>query len=138
MGDDRRADLVELVSLLVLIQGAVALSLSAEAVGGALLLGGGGFGALLSLGGAVLTFALGRRLRRRSRRARRWLMVFQFGWLGSAIVDMGLSVAVAGIGPGPVVLLTRVALPLSVLLLLRRTRSEFLPVSEPGGVEVVA
>jgi len=120
------------VSLLVFIQGAIALSLAFEAIGGAIIFGGAPIpGALLSLGGAFLTFFLGRRVRRRRRRARRWLKILQFGWLTLALIDTGLAVFLVGVGPGPVALFARYFLPISILWILRKTKSEFYPTEEP-------
>ncbi len=135
MRDDIQLDggPIEVVSLLVFIQGAVALTLSIEAIGGAIIFGGVPIpGALLSLGGTFLTFYLGRRVRRRSRRARRWLKILQFGWLTMAMVDTGLALFLAGVGPGPAALFTRFFLPISILWILRKTKSEFLATEEPA------
>ena len=130
-------ELRELASLLVFLQGAIGLSLAFEAVGGALLLGAGGLGAVLSLAGAVFTFRLARGVGRGSDRALRWTRRLQYGWLATAALDLGLSVLVAGIGPAPTPLLTRVALPGAILVLVRRIRwAEAATV--PEAVEVVA
>lgn len=120
-----------MVSLLVFIQGAIALSLAIEAIGGAIIFGGAPIpGALLSLGGALLTFCLGRRVRLRRRRARRWLKILQFGWLTMAVIDTGLALFLAGVGPGPAALFTRFFLPISILWILHKTKSEFFPTEE--------
>jgi len=123
-------------SLLVFIQGAIALSLAFEAVGGAIVFGGApAAGALLSLTGAIVTMVLARGVRRCRRRARRWVMIFQFGWLVTGTIDTALSLFLAGAGPAPARFLTRFLLPISILWILHRTKPEFLSAEEPDPTE---
>ncbi len=123
----RREDLAEVASLLLFLQGAVAVSLAAETVGGGLLAGGGWPGALLSVAGAAATFALARGARRGRLRSLRWARRFQYGWILTGAFDMGLSVVLAGIGPAPVPVLTRIVLPVSIIVVLRRLRAASVP-----------
>ncbi|GEM_PF-3201537 len=121
--DERMSDLSELASLLLFLQGAIAAALTAEAAGGAMVFGAGGLGALLSAVGAASTFVLARRVRRRRAGALRWARRLQYGWMLTGVVDMGLSVALAGIGPAPTPVLTRLLLPASILVVVRRLQT---------------
>lgn len=133
---DRHTELSELGSLLLFVQGAIALSLTAEAVGGALLLGGGIVGAVLSGVGAVVTFVLAWGVGQRRMRSLRWARRLQYGWLATGVVDMGLSVVLAGIGPSPTPFLTRILLPASIIVVLRRLRA--VAAVPAAGMEVAA
>ncbi len=117
-----------LVSLLLFLQGGIAVALAAEAVGAALLFGGGpAFGAVLTVAGATFTMILVARLPLRRRSTRRWILALQFGWLFFALIDAGLAMALAGRGPTPSGFLIRVALPAAIVWLMRRpaVRDEF-------------
>ncbi len=136
--EDRRVDeLASVAALLLFLQGAIAFSLAFEAAGGALLLGAGGLGALLSLIGAGATFGLVRGVAGRSGRSLRWARRLQYGWLTTAVVDMGLSVVLAGIGPAPTPVLTRIVLPAALIVVLRRMHRAG-PDPAPAAVEVAA
>ncbi|GMQ84581.1 MAG: hypothetical protein BMS9Abin07_0145 [Acidimicrobiia bacterium] len=119
---------VEVAALLLFVQAAIAVALSAEAVGAAILFGGASApSALLTVAGTVATFVLVSKLHKRRRRARRWVMAFQIGWIALALVDLALALALAGRGLTPVGFFTRMVLPSAIFWLLRRpeSRAEF-------------
>jgi len=123
MNDLKHADEgpVQVAVLLLFMQGALAVTLAVEAVGSAIIFGGASaISALLSVAGAVVTLMLVSKLRRRRRYARRWVMSLQIGWVVFALVDLGLSLALAGRGLTPVGFLVRIVLPVSIFWLLRR------------------
>lgn len=115
-------------SLLLFIQGAIAVALSAEALGAAIIFGGVPVvGAILTVAGATMTLALVARLRKRRPSTRRWIMGLQIGWITFGIIDLLLALGLAGRGLTPVGFLIRVVLPAAIFWLLRRpaARAEF-------------
>ena len=116
------------IRILVLVQGAVAVVAALQVLAVGTLLGGPlGFLILLGIGAAALTLSLAAGITRRSRRARRILLVLEVLWLFAAAVDLSLSLFLAQQGLGLVAFLTRIVLPYSIFRLLRRprVRSEF-------------
>jgi len=112
---------LQVASILLFMQGALAVTLAVEAVGSAIVFGGASaISALLSVVGAVVTLMLVSKLRRGRRSARRWVMSLQVGWVVFALVDLGLALALAGRGLTPVGFLVRIVLPVSIFWLLRR------------------
>ncbi|MFN0156327.1 MAG: hypothetical protein ACKVUT_18280 [Gaiella sp.] len=77
--------------------------------------------AVTALGG-IAAIALVPRLERGSRRARRLVVIGERVVLTFAVVDLGLAIGLAHAPLDLVAALTRVALPLAVLRLLRRPR----------------
>lgn len=127
---DRSTDqsILGVIRILVLVQGAVALVAALEVTAVGMLMGAPL--ALLILAGiaaAMLTLALVTGIARRSRRARRVLLILEVLWLIAAAVDLLLSLFLARRGFGLVPLMTRIALPYSIFRLLRRphVRREF-------------
>jgi hypothetical protein len=90
-------------------------------------MGFAGPGGALTLGvtaaAAVATLAAAAGLARRSRAARRLTLVCETGILAVAVLEAILSTVLAGVPLVPVAALTRVAVPLAVILLLRRPDS---------------
>ncbi len=76
--------------------------------------------ALLNLAGLVWTLRLRRGIGRGERFRTRALRWTQRGWIGLAILDLGLALALADRGLEPVALLTRVVLPVAILRVARR------------------
>ena len=127
---------VAVASLLLFVQGAVAVALSAEAVGAAVLFGGlPAFGAALTVGGAATTLVLVRRIEHRHRSTRRWIIALQAGWIALGAFDLVLALALAGRGLTPVGFTVRMALPVAIVWLLRRpaARAEFGMVDTAAG-----
>lgn len=119
---------VEVASLLLFVQGAIAVAFAFEAVGAAIIFGGApAIPALLSVAGAVVTFVQLARLRKRRRSARRWVMALQVGWIVVAAVDLILALVLAGRGLTPTGFVVRMLLPGAIFWLLRRpaARAEF-------------
>jgi hypothetical protein len=116
-----RPDLVEVVHLLVLVQGSILVARSIEAV---FFLAFSGVAATVSLGltavAAVLTLATAAALGRGSRRARGWTLIAESGVLAVGVVDLLLALAMTGEPLGPVALLVGLVLPAAVIVLLRR------------------
>ena len=126
---------VAVASLLLFVQGAIAVALSAEAVGAAIIFGGVPvLGAILTVAGATLTLALVARLRKRRRSTRRWIMGLQIGWITLGVIDLLLALLLAGRGLTPAGVLVRMVLPATIFWLLRRpaARTEF---EDRGAVE---
>ena len=119
---------VAVATLLLFVQGAIAVAASAEAIGMALASGGASaVSALLTVAGATATLILVARLSRRRRSARRWVMALQVGWVSLAAIDLALALAIAGRGLSPTGFLVRMVLPMAIFWLLRRpaAKAEF-------------
>lgn len=115
-----RSDLWEVVHVLVLVQGAILVARTIEAV---FFLAFTGAAVAVSLGltaaAAVLTLVTVAGLARRSRRARRWTLIAESCVIAVALVDLVLDLVMTGELLGPVELLTRLALPAAAIALLR-------------------
>lgn len=116
-------DVVDLARVLLLLQGAFAV-LSAMEVGFFGLLTGAPallMSSMAATGGmAFLILALAAGLGRRSRLARRLTLVIEAFILLGAAVDLGLSLALAHAFLDPVPTLTRLVIPVAVVVLLRK------------------
>jgi hypothetical protein len=115
-----RPDLVEVAHLLVLLQGAILVDRSIEAV---FFLAFTGAAAAVSLGltaaAATLTLATAAGLARGSRRARRWTLIAEAGVVAVTVVDLVLALVMTGEPIGPVELLVGLVVPVAVIVLLR-------------------
>ncbi len=112
---------VAVAGVLLFVQGAITVALAAEAVGAAVAFGGAPApGAILTVVGAVTTLVLARRIRGRRRSTRRWILAIEVGWIALATVDLLLAVFLADRGLTPVGFMVRMALPGSIVWLLRR------------------
>jgi hypothetical protein len=113
-------DLVEVVRVLVLMQGAILVATTIEAA-----LFGLAFGpataptVLITAGAAVLTLAASRGLGRRKRWARRLTIGAEFAILAGALLELALSALVAGAAFGIVPTLTRLVVPVIAIVALR-------------------
>jgi hypothetical protein len=117
------ASVIDLVRVLVLIQGGIALVSTIEVLFWASFVdptGTLGLSVLLTGGVAVATLVLAAGLGRRFRPARRMVMGLEAIILLFALVDLGLAVFMADRLLGLVPLLTRVVLPITVIVLLHR------------------
>jgi len=117
--------MVELVCVLVLLQGGFVLLSTVEVLVVGLSttsLGPLGPSMLLTAATACATLALVAGLRRRSHVARWLVMAGEAVVIVGALVDLGLAVFMTGAALGLVPILTRLALPALVIVLLRRDR----------------
>lgn len=80
---------------------------------------------LLTAGGAILTLRTARGLRLRKRWARRVTLVAEWFILVTGILEVGATVVLPGASTGIVPILTRIVIPVAVLIFIRRTKSEF-------------
>ena len=119
---------LDIVRVLLLLQGAIAFVNAIEA-----LVGSTAFGLPLSpaflatASGALATLWLAARIGRRSRRVRKVVFIAQIVWMVFAAIDLLLSLFLTQTPLELVPLLTRVVLPAAILYLLRRpaTRALF-------------
>ncbi len=128
MDNSGDGSILDVVRILVLVQGGIAFVTALQSLAMAAFLGAP-LGLLIPLGffAAALTLVLAGKISGRSRRARKAVVILQVLWLFGAAVDLALSLVLAKRGFGLVPLLTRVALPYSIFRLLRRplVRGEF-------------
>jgi hypothetical protein len=115
-------DLLEVARVLLLLQGAILVATTIEALIWSLAFGGAA-GVPLVLSGATAAVILVARARLRAdrRRTRRLVYVVEGVTLATLALDTALAIALTNAFPPPVALLTRLVLPLSVILLLRRS-----------------
>lgn len=113
-------DLVEVVRVLVLMQGAILVATTIEAALFGLAFGPSTApGVLFTAGAAVLTLAASRGLGRRKRWARRLTISAEFAILAGGLLELALSVLVVGAAFGIVPTLTRLVLPIVAIVALR-------------------
>jgi hypothetical protein len=112
---------LDVLRLLVLIQGAIAATAAVEAAVVGVALGVMWVG-VLTWAGAAATFVAYRGIARRSRRARTTLRRLQYGWIALGLLDLALALFVARRGLEPVTVLVRFALPVSIIHYLRVTQ----------------
>lgn len=79
----------------------------------------------LTVGSAILALRTARGLRERRRWARRVTLIAECGVLVLGLVEVVATMALAGTLPGLVPVVTGIVMPISVLVLLRRTKSLF-------------
>jgi hypothetical protein len=114
-------DLLEVARALLLLQGAILVATTIEAlVWGAVFLGAGGT-VLLSAGSAVVILVARIRLRTDRRWARRLVYVVEGLILALFAIDIVLAIALTHALPPLVALMTQLVLPMSVVTLLRRS-----------------
>jgi hypothetical protein len=125
------SDLVDLLRVLVLVQGGLALLSTVEVLLWMLFSGGSagplGPTALITASLATATLAIAAGLRRRSRIARWGAFVIEAGIILVFLVDLGLALFMAHRALELVPILTRLVLPLAVIVLLRNrsVRADF-------------
>jgi hypothetical protein len=116
-------ELIDLAAVLVFVQGMVALVATVEIGIVTAAMGGLTMAAFVLTGLAtVVTLVLPRGLRRRSRRARKTVVVLQSLWLVSAAIDLLLAIFLARRGLEPVPTITRIVIPIAVFRILRRAQ----------------
>jgi hypothetical protein len=114
-------ELLEVARVLLLVQGSILLATTIEAlIWGAAFAGAAGATVFLS-GAAAAVILVGRaRLRADRRWSRRLVYVVEVVTLVTLAIDTALAIALTGALPPAVALLTRLLLPLAVIVLLRR------------------
>jgi hypothetical protein len=127
-------DLVEVVRVLVLMQGAILVATTIEAALFGLAFGPSTApGVLFTAGAAVLTLAASRGLGRRKRWARRLTIGAELMILAGGLLELGLSVLLVGAAFGVVPSLTRLVVPIVAIVALREpaARASFGLISPP-------
>jgi hypothetical protein len=115
-------DFLDLARVLLLLQGSILIATTIEAVvWGMAFAGAAGVPLLLSGGAAAVILAARARLRADRRWSRRVVYGVEGFTLAFLALDLALAIAVTGTPPPAVALLTRFALPLSVIYLVRQT-----------------
>lgn len=124
MDNSRRTsrDLLEVARVLLLLQGAVLLATTVEAlIWGIAFAGGGGLPFLVSGAAAAVIVVARARLRPDRRWSRRLVYVVEGFTLATFGIDTALAIALTGAVPPAVAILTRLVLPIGVIALLRRS-----------------
>lgn len=115
-------DLLDVARALMLFQGAILVATTIEAFLWALLFAGASGSPVVMSGASAIVILVGRsRLRADRRWTRRLVYLVEGLILLTAAVDVAISLALAGALPPLVALLTQVALPISVITLLRHS-----------------
>jgi hypothetical protein len=124
-------ELLDVARVLLLLQGAVLVATTIEALFWTLVFpGAAGTPFLMTSVTALLVLVAGARLRADRSRTRRIVYVVETVILVNLVIDIALAVVVTGHVPPIVALLTRFVLPLSVIALLRQsTRATVAPVA---------
>lgn len=118
----RPDDFLDVAKVLLLLQGWVLVATTIEAmVWGMAFAGAAGVPLLLSGGAAVVILVARARLRPDRRRTRRLVYGVEAFTLAFFALDLALALALTGTPPPAVAILTRFALPLSVIYLLRQS-----------------
>ena len=118
----RQADeLLEVVRVLLLVQGAILVATTIEALIWSIAFAGAVGPSFVMSATTALTLLVARaRLRVDRRWSRRLVYIVEGMLVGTLAIDTALAVAITGTVPPPIALLTRFVLPLSVIALLRR------------------
>lgn len=115
-------DLLDVVRVLLLLQGAILIATTIEAiVWGTLFSGAPGAAALMSAGAAGIVLIARLRVRPDRRRLRRLVYVVESVILATFVIDAALAIALAHALPPVAAIFTDCALPFSVVFLLRRS-----------------
>jgi hypothetical protein len=116
-----RTDLRAVAHILVLVQGAILVARTLEAIVFLAFVGPASSVSLgLTAGAALLTLATAAGLARGSARARRWTLVAESGVLLVGLVDLAFAWLMTGEPLGPVGLLGGLVVPAVVVAILRR------------------
>ncbi len=116
-----RTDILAVAHILVLLQGAILVAGTLEAVVFLAFVGPASTVSLgLTAGAAVLTLATAAGLARGSSRARRWTLIAESAVLAVGVVDLVLALVMTGEPLGPMGLLGGIVVPVAVIAILRR------------------
>ena len=140
MENVRRAeDLLDVLRVLLLVQGAILLATTIEALIWSIAFpGASGLMLVLTAATAVALLVSRARLRAGSRRGRRTLYIVEGVLIVTIALDTALAIGITGSVPPPVALLTRFVLPIAVIALLRRTDKGSAPHAAPAALEVAS
>ncbi|MEP6694662.1 MAG: hypothetical protein ABJB39_08465 [Chloroflexota bacterium] len=127
-------DLIEVVKVLLLLQGAVLVATTIEATFWGLVFPGGGSSVLLSGITAAALLIARMRVRVDRRGTRRLVYIVEGITLAFLAIDAALAIALTHAFPPAVALLTGFVLPISVIALLRRAARA---TAAPGSVGIV-
>jgi hypothetical protein len=132
-------DVLEVARVLLLVQGAILVATTIEAaVWGIAFAGASGAPVLLSGGAAVMILIARARLRVGRGWSRRFVYAVEGFTIAFLALDLALAIALTGTPPPAVALLTRFALPVSVIYLLRQsvrsTRMRVVPTAAVEGI----
>jgi hypothetical protein len=117
-------DSLEIARVLLLLQGAILVATTIEAlIWGIAFAGGGGMTFLVSWAAAVVILVARARLRGDRRKTRRLVYIVEGFTIATLAIDTALAIALTGAFPPVVAILTRLALPIGVIVLLRRSAS---------------
>ncbi|HKY52311.1 MAG TPA: hypothetical protein VJP45_13725 [Candidatus Limnocylindria bacterium] len=117
----RTEDLLEVVRVLLLVQGAVLIATTMEALVWSIAFpGASGITLVLSAAIAALLLVGRARLRSDDGKGRRLVQVAEAALVVQIAIDTALAVGITGSVPPPMALLTRFLIPLAVIALLRR------------------
>jgi hypothetical protein len=124
-------DILDVARVLLLVQGSILVATTIEAmIWGMAFTGAAGAPLLLSGGAAVVILVARTRLRADRRWTRRVVYGVEGFTLAFFALDLALAIALTGTPPPVVAVLTRFVLPLSVILLVRRSaRATAAPIS---------
>jgi hypothetical protein len=117
----RNEDFLEVARVLLLVQGAILVATTIEALLWSFVFPGAGGAFLLSAISAVVILASRIRLRADRRWSRRLVYIVEGSTLAAVAIDIVLAVVLVHSFPPLVALLTQLALPISVIVLLRRS-----------------
>jgi hypothetical protein len=130
---NRGDDLLDIVRVLLLVQGGVLLATTVEALVWAIAFGGAAGPSFLvtaAMAGAI--FVARARMRVDRRWAQRLVYVVEGVLVATLAIDTALAVAIIGAVPPAVAVLTRFVLPVSVIALLRRATRSAAALSAPA------
>ena len=118
----RSEELLEVARVLLLLQGAILIATTVEAlIWGIAFAGGGGVPFVMGGVAAAVIFVARARLRPDRGRSRRLVYSVEVFTLVTFAVDTILAIALTGALPPVVAILTRLVLPVSMIALLRRS-----------------
>jgi hypothetical protein len=138
MESARRAEeLLDVVRVLLLVQGAILLATTIEALIWSIAFpGASGVMLVLTAATAAALLVSRARLRAGSRRGRRTLYVVESVLVVTIAIDTALAIGITASLPPPVALLTRFVLPHTFIALLRRTDQVSAPHAARAALEV--
>ena len=131
-------DLLDVVRVLLLLQGAILIATTIEAiVWGFLFAGGAGVPALMSAGAAGIVLIARLRVRADRRRIRLFVYVVECVILATFVINAALAIALAHALPPVVAIFTDCVLPFAVVWLLRRSTRAARGSTQPGGAALL-
>jgi hypothetical protein len=123
---------LEVARVLLLFQGAILIATTIEAAIWGTAFRAGLAPVLFSGAAAIAVLGARTRLRAGARRPRRVLLVVEGLILATLVIDTVLAIVVRGALPPPVAMLTRLLLPLAMVVLLRRSARAVTPAITAG------